>query len=78
MTDKLKDDLQAGLDAHNRRWAQIQKQSEAQDHAARRLAIVIVIIIAVVTFVLPCVFCAWVYGDWKCGLPGIECRKVVK
>lgn len=20
----------------------------------------------------------WAYGDWKCGMPGVHCRKLVK
>lgn len=22
-----------------------------------------------------CVYARWSYGDWRCGLPGVNCRK---
>lgn len=25
--------------------------------------------------VCSCLYGRWVYGDWKCGLPGVQCRK---
>jgi hypothetical protein len=71
------DAIKKSLDASNRRWAELNERAEDADRAARRLARWLMCGIVVAAVVLPCVFCEWVYGDWKCGLPGIECRKVV-
>lgn len=45
--------------------------------ASARAAVAILIFIV---FALACaslLYAQLVYGDWTCGLPGVECRKVV-
>lgn len=40
-------------------------------------AAVVVALLAVVLGA-SCAYARWVYGDWKCGMPGVKCRKVTR
>lgn len=39
------------------------------------LAIFVFIVFAIA--IASCFYAQLVYGDWTCGLPGVECRKVI-
>ena len=34
--------------------------------------------LATIAMVLSTVYASWVYGDWTCGLPGVECRRIAE
>lgn len=53
------------------------EQCVKHQKATTRMAVAILIFIALALACASCFYAQLVYGDWTCGLPGVECRKVV-
>lgn len=48
-----------------------------RDKKFARTAVAILLFVVLVCGCLSALYAQLVYGDWTCGLPGVECRKVV-
>lgn len=53
------------------------EQCVKREKATSRAAMAILIFLALALAVASCFYAQLVYGDWTCGLPGVECRKVI-
>ena len=49
----------------------------AHDKRMTRTAGAVLLFIVLALSVASCFYAQLVYGDWTCGLPSVECRKVV-
>jgi hypothetical protein len=48
-----------------------------RDKRFTRAALATFAFIVLAAACLSCLYAQFVYGDWTCGLPGVECRKVI-
>lgn len=45
------------------------------ERLSKILAVSILVAIAAVLLGFSVGYARWMYGDWKCGMPGVQCRK---
>jgi hypothetical protein len=53
----------------------VTRRKPASDFWVHVLAAAILIGLFGACEVASCFYARWVYSDWKCGLPGVHCRK---
>ena len=47
------------------------------ERASSRIALTTLIVLAIMLAAASCLYAQLVYDDWTCGLPGVECRKII-